>query len=105
VRDLDPFLDSFFIEGPGIGPMGGVGNESRDVGPLQRALSRWYESQTLPVGLCISQSRLLQVTVFVLVFQTPSSLRVRGRVAAIDLRAQATEMTSHSHRRMTVTKI
>jgi hypothetical protein len=45
-------------------------------------------------------------TVFALVFPIPSSLmsRVRGDVATNGLRAQATEMTSHSHQRTTVTK-
>ncbi len=63
--------------------------------------------QALHVCLCIARYHHLQGIVFVLVFRTPSSLmsRVRGGVAAHDLRAQATEMTSHSHLRLTVTKI
>ena len=46
-------------------------------------------------------------TVFALVFPILSSLmsRVRGDVATIGLRAQAAEMTSHSHQCTTVTKI
>ena len=66
---------------------------------------RWCQSQALLVYLRIVQSRRLQITVFALLFPIQSSLssRVRDDVAALGLRAQATEMTSHSHRRTTVT--
>ena len=80
-----------------------------------RASWTWWTSHnnlTKPSSPHLSTYRLVSSspghsTVFALVFPIPSSLmsRVRGDVATIGLRAQATEMTSHSHQRTTVMKI
>ncbi|KAI0271840.1 hypothetical protein BGY98DRAFT_1100202 [Russula aff. rugulosa BPL654] len=85
---------------------------SADIGPTAAALdiSQQPEMVPKPSSPLLSTYRLVSSSSDHSIpasIPTPSSLMSRGRVdvAALGPRAQATEMTSHSHQPTTVTKI